>query len=80
MPARVYESKFERHLSTVRTGNPWTPRGRGAVRWSCGDFVPWENGRAILMRGQLTLGGLTEEQAREWVASGKLPRPRAEGY
>lgn len=73
--AKVYEKAtgLEHMLSTAKSGNAWVKRGRGAVRWGPRDYVLWHNGEAIRLEGQLMPGGMTEAQAREWVASGKLP-------
>lgn len=66
------------HMSTARSGNPWTKRGRGAVRWGESDYVLWRDGEAVQIVGRLVPGGFTEEQAREWVANGKLPEGERE--
>lgn len=71
--ARAYPHP-EGHLSTVKTGNPWHTKARGAVRWGERDYVLWRNGEVVRIEGCLTPGGISFDEAQAFVESGILPK------
>jgi len=69
-PVTVYKSSVSGYMSTHKSCDPWRKDGRGAVCWGKDDYVLWDHGVVVGERGA-KLGGVSEDDAREFVATGK---------